>query len=91
MWQSAFSLADHAALARVCGGEEFIPAAGVGLRRWPGQASVDPTAVRTGLSGAAIAGIVFAILIVVAVSGFCFSGWQKTGQLPCPPSWAAAS
>ena len=84
VWESAISLADHAALARVCGGEEYIPAAGTGLRRWPGQAlPVDPT-IRTGMSGAAIAGIVFAILIVVAVSGFCISTWQKTGRLPLP-------
>ena len=82
VWESAFSLADHSALARVCGGEEFIPARGTGLRLWPGQTEEVPPLIKTGLSGAAVAGIVFAILIVVAVSGFCFSTWQRTGKLP---------
>jgi len=84
VWQSAISLAEHAALARVCGGEENIPAAGPGLRRWPGQSTAAVTPVTGGMSGAAIAGIVFAILIVVAVSGFCISTYQKTGKFPLP-------
>ena len=84
VWQSAVSLSDHAALARVCGGEEYIPAAGVGLRTWPGYTTPAPASLTGGMSGAAIAGIVFAILFVVAVSGFCISTWQKTGKLPLP-------
>ena len=84
VWQSAISLADHEALARVCGGNEYMPAAGPGLRRWPGQAAPGPTPITRSMSGAAIAGIVFAILIVVAVSGFCFSTYQKTGKFPLP-------
>ena len=82
---SNVSLADTATLINICGGEAAAPPRGtMGLSKWPGQGD-GTTAKKTGpLSGAAIAGIVFSILIVVAVLGYCVSGYQRTGRWPIP-------
>ena len=40
MWRTDFSVENTAALAARCGGASVIPAAGVGLRAWPGNPTV---------------------------------------------------
>ena len=83
VWLSNISMSDPAAVAAVCGGEEALPTKGVGLRVWPGS-DVAPIVPARALSGVAIAAIVFAILIAVALAGYCVSGYKKYGFWPVP-------
>ena len=80
---SNISMSDPLALSVICGGEDKVPYAGVGLRKWPGS-GLDTPLSRTGMSGVAISGIAISIFIVVAVLAYCFSGYQKTGKWPIP-------
>ena len=47
VWRSSFSLNDDRALADRCGGASVIPAAGPGLRRWPGVEQPNPRTTMT--------------------------------------------
>ena len=77
IWRSTFSFHDLPAVATNC--KLTLPAAGAGLRCWPGNdgcagASVSGSgSASSGLSAAGIVGIV-AMVLVVAVGGFF--GWR---------------
>ena len=80
LWISNISVTNAQRMSEVCGGYA-LPAAGLGLRVWPGSyvPPTDPT-----LSAIAIAGIITMIIVLAATLGFCYWSWKKTGRFPVP-------
>ena len=85
VWITTFSFHDLDAVASNC--KLSMPSAGVGLRCWPSQDGAGCTASQSSssLSGAAIAGIIFAILGAAVVFYLLYRYQQKRQEAAATP------